>query len=170
MKVGVMLFERCCDFRNRLNNACLVVGAHHRNQQGVRSYCIGDSGRIYPPAPGWRYQSDFKAAVGEYGEGFEDSFMLDLGRDDVPATRLVSRRRQPEDHQVVALGCAAGKRHFVGLCSDDARDLRAGTGHAFFSDLPVGVRAATWIAKLVNHIGHDLGGYARVDGRCGVEI
>ncbi|OBF63661.1 hypothetical protein A5787_01210 [Mycobacterium sp. 852002-50816_SCH5313054-b] len=138
-----MSFERRCDFRDRLNNACLVVGAHHRNQEGVRSHCIGDGGRIYPTAPGWRYQGDFKAAVGEHGKGFEDSFVLDLGRDDVPSTGLGSRRRQPEDHQVVALGCAAGKCYFVRLCVDDARDLLAGTGHPFFGDLPVGVRTTT---------------------------
>jgi len=110
------------DLADRLDGPDLVVGGHHRDQNGAVGDRIPDGRRIDPPLPVDRQVGDREALLFQEGAGVEDGVVLDRRRDDVVAPVAV-RMGDPLDRPVVRLGPAGGEEDLFGACADRRGNL-----------------------------------------------
>jgi hypothetical protein len=123
VKVHATLARRLSDRLDRLHDARLVVGEHHRDEFRVRTHRGDDRVRRDLPAPRRRDPRHFRPATLELAKRFGDRWMLDGGCDDVGTT---GRRHGAEDGRVVRLGSAAGEHDLPRGRADERRDRLAG--------------------------------------------
>ena len=88
--------------------------------------------------------------------------MFDGGGNDVTA---IAAGGQPENREVVALGCAAREDHIAAAAADDGGDAIASLfdGRARAASPVVSTTAG--IAELLVHVAQHLGAHARIERR-----
>ncbi len=96
------------DLSYRLDGADLVVGVHHRYQDGVRADGLADALRVDQPAAVHRDSRDLVAELLQVFHGLEDGVMLDGRSHQVTALLMVSTGRS-QDGPVIGLSAATGE-------------------------------------------------------------
>ena len=114
------------DLGERLDDADLVVGEHHRDEARVVAEGVGDFLRIEPAGPRAAGLLDVEqrhvvAAAGEAGERIEHGLVLGRDADEMVAAAALALG-DAADGEVVALGGAAGEDDFLGVGADRRGD------------------------------------------------
>ena len=129
---------RLGDLGDRLDRADLVVGRHHRDEDGGGVDVAPRASRSTTPAPS---TATIVSASGE--DRLQDGLVLDGAAQQRPRGGGVGAR----DGQVVGLGAAAGEDHLVGPAADGGRRRRRGPRRSPACGPGHGVGAADGLPK-----------------------
>ena len=157
------------DFGERLQHPDLVVGRHHRHQDGAVGQHRPEFIEIDEPFRVNRQPGDAKAVALEPLEGVEHRLVLGRHRDQVIAA-LAQRVGRALDRQVVRLGRAAREADFSGASADQLGDLNPRRIHGVLGIPPVLVLAACRIAEALREIRQHGLEHAGIDGGGGVIV
>ena len=128
------LFDEVRQPFDRKDDAGLVVGVHHRNEERfARRDRAGQFGNVEVSRLIDRYFVNGEAAPCEFPADFEHCGMLHCGGDDLFSFRVGGRRA--EDCRIVAFGCAGGKEDFARLAAEVGRDAPARGGQDLLNRL-----------------------------------
>lgn len=165
VEVRGRLAEDSSEFADGLDDTRLVVDVHERHEQGVRAQALADMFDADPAVLVGLEEVDLETAALQVLERFEDRFVLDRRGDDVPAPGLLAVRRDPEQRDVVALGCAACEDQLFGGRAELRSELRTRLLYCFLGARTVLVSTAASVAEVFGHpVEHDISD-AWVDAR-----
>ena len=106
MEVDVCFSGNLADFVNRLDRSNLIIGVHDRDQDRILPDCFSNICGIHQTVVRYRQPRNFVSLLFEVLAGMQNRMMLDLRRNDVPASGLLRFRDTP-DGEVIGLGSAA---------------------------------------------------------------
>ena len=160
------------NLRQRLEHADLVVGGHHRNQQGVGADRCRQLPQIHQTIRLDRQHGEREAMARQPGHRIEHRPVFGRQGDQAPA-RLASfdrRLRHPRQGQVVRLRGAAGEHHRLGWHAQGGGQLVPRQIHRGGGFQRTAMQAAGGIGAAVVPPGSHRHQHRGIAGRCGVVI
>ena len=161
---GILRLDQAADLLDGLDRADLVVGMHDGDKDRVipdrvRHFLRGDDAPLVHGEIG-----HLKALLLQELHGFEDSGVLDLRRDQVPARPLIGQRAA-DDGDVVGLGSAGGEEDILLFDFQDLRQRPGGLRNVLLGLHALVVHAGGIAVLLQVYFAHQVHDLRKAPGR-----